>query len=204
MPGIEKLVMASGNQGKLAELEALLNGLVREIRPQSFYYVPEAAETGTTFVENAIIKARNAAEHTGLPAIADDSGLEIAGLDGAPGVRSARWAGEDADDAANNACLQDALIDLNNDECAACYRCVLVYMRHAADPAPVIAEGVWHGRVIAQPQGEQGFGYDPHFYLPAEGCTAAQLDAQRKNELSHRAQALQALRRQLETEWAVI
>ncbi len=201
MPGIDKLVLASGNRGKLTELEALLDGLVHNILPQSFYYVPEAAETGTTFIENAIIKARNAAEHTGLPAIADDSGLEIAGLDGAPGVRSARWAGEQADDAANNACLQDALIDLTEDECRACYRCVLVYMRHVADPAPIMAEGIWHGQVIAEPKGEQRFGYDPHFYLPEEGCTAAQLDAARKNQLSHRAQALAELRRQLQREW---
>lgn len=201
MPGVDRLVLASGNRGKLLELEALLDGLVEEIRPQSYYYVPEAAETGTTFIENAIIKARNAAEHTGLPAIADDSGLEIAGLDGAPGVHSARWAGEQADDAANNACLQDALIDLDEEECRACYRCVLVYMRHAADPAPIIAEGVWHGQVIAEPRGAMGFGYDPHFYVPEAGCTAAELEASQKNQLSHRAQALHALRRQLQTEW---
>lgn len=201
MATVERLVLASGNQGKLLELEALLEGLITDIRPQSFYYVPEAAETGTTFIENAIIKARNAAEHTGLPAIADDSGLEISGLDGAPGVRSARWAGDEADDAANNACLQDALIDLEPEERKACYRCVLVYLRHAADPAPVIAEGVWHGEVIAEPRGSAGFGYDPHFYLPEQACTAAELDAAQKNQLSHRAQALRDLRQRLEAEW---
>ncbi len=199
---IPRLVVASGNRGKLAELESLLTGLVDEVLPQSFYYVPEAEETGTTFVENAIIKARNAAAHTGLPAIADDSGLEIPALDGAPGVRSARWAGEDADDAANNARLRDELIDLGDADRAAAYRCVLVFMRHAGDPAPIIAEGVWHGRLVDEPAGDQGFGYDPHFFLPEAGCTAAQLPGETKNMLSHRGQALASMRRRLETEWA--
>lgn len=202
MAAIERLVLASGNTGKLTELAQLLEGLVTEIRAQSFYYVPEAEETGTTFVENAIIKARNAAIHTRLPVIADDSGLEIPALDGAPGVRSARWAGDHADDAANNACLQDALIDLAENERLARYRCVLVYLRHAEDPAPLIAEGVWQGEVIATPRGDQGFGYDPHFFLPDLDCTAAELDAQTKNQQSHRGQALRALRQQLEVEWA--
>ena len=202
MAALSRLVLASGNQGKLAELEALLTGLVEEVLPQSFYYVPEAQETGATFVENAIIKARNAAVHTGLPTIADDSGLEIPALDGAPGVRSARWAGEDADDAANNARLRDALLDLDDTERDAAYRCVLVFMRHATDPVPLIAEGVWYGRLIDEPSGDQGFGYDPHFFLPEAGCTAAELPADTKNMLSHRGQALAAMRRRLETEWA--
>ncbi len=202
MAVVDKLVLASGNAGKLRELEALLSDLNVSIVPQSFYFVPEAEETGTTFIENAIIKARNAAALTGLPAIADDSGLEIAGLDGAPGVRSARWAGDDADDAANNACLEDALIDLAEHECAASYRCVLVYMRHANDPAPLIAEGAWHGRVIAPARGSDGFGYDPHFYLPDLGCTAAELPADTKNRISHRGQALGRLVEQLKAEWA--
>jgi len=163
--------------------------------------VPEAEETGTTFVENAIIKARNAAAHTGLPAIADDSGLEIPALDGAPGVRSARWAGEDADDAANNARLRDELLDLAEAERAATYRCVLVFMRHAGDPVPIIAEGVWHGRLVDEPAGDQGFGYDPHFFLPEANGTAAQLPGETKNMLSHRGQALASMRRRLETEW---
>ena len=202
MPAIDRLVLASGNPGKVDELQALLAGLVGEIRPQSFYYVPEAAETGTTFVENAIIKARNAAAHTGLAAIADDSGLEIPALDGAPGVRSARWAGEDADDAANNARLRDALLDLAADERRAHYRCVLVFMRHADDPAPVIAEGVWDGELIETGRGSGGFGYDPHFYLPTQGRTAAELDAATKNRLSHRGQALAILRERLEAIWS--
>lgn len=198
---VERLVLASGNPGKVSELQSLLHGLVAEIRPQSFYYVPEAAETGTTFIENAIIKARNAAAHTGLPAVADDSGLEIPALDGAPGVRSARWAGDDADQAANNARLCDELIDLGPHERAALYRCVLVYMRHADDPAPLIAEGHWVGEVTDQPRGTGGFGYDPHFYLPEQGCTAAELDAATKNRLSHRGQALGHLRSRMEALW---
>jgi XTP/dITP diphosphohydrolase len=199
---IERLVVASGNTGKLAELQALLTGLVSELRPQSFYDVPTAAETGTTFVENAIIKARHAASHTRLPALADDSGLEIPALDGEPGVRSARWAGDEADDPANNARLVDALLDLGPDERVAHYRCVIVLMRHAGDPAPLIAEGRWSGQLIETPQGDGGFGYDPHFYLPALGCTAAELPAAEKNRQSHRGQALNALRRHLEAEWA--
>lgn len=201
MPLIERLVLASGNEGKLAELASLLSGQVGEIIPQSFYFVPTADETGSTFVENAIIKARHAAAHTGLPAIADDSGLEIPALDGEPGVRSARWAGEDASDADNNARLRDALIDLAAHERAAAYRCVLVAMRHAADPAPLIAEGVWSGQLTETPQGDSGFGYDPHFFLPEASCTAAELPADTKNMLSHRGQALSALRRRLEQEW---
>ena len=201
MAVIERLVLASGNEGKLAELTGLLSGQIGEIVPQSFYFVPGAEETGSTFVENAIIKARNAAAHTGLPAIADDSGLEIPALDGEPGVRSARWAGEDASDADNNARLRDALIDLDAHQRGAAYRCVLVAMRHAADPAPLIAEGMWTGQLIETPQGDGGFGYDPHFYLPEAGCTAAELPADTKNMLSHRGQALSALRRRLEQEW---
>ncbi|MEX0374957.1 RdgB/HAM1 family non-canonical purine NTP pyrophosphatase [Spiribacter pallidus] len=198
---IERLVVASGNAGKLAELQQLLSGLVTELRPQSFYDVPTAAETGTTFIENAIIKARNAALHTRLPALADDSGLEIPALDGAPGVRSARWAGDEADDRANNARLVDALLDLGPDGRVAHYRCVIALMRHADDPAPLIAEGRWRGQLIETAQGDGGFGYDPHFYLPASGCTAAELPAAEKNRQSHRGQALQALRRRLEAEW---
>ena len=198
---IDRLVLASGNEGKLAELTSLLSGQVGEIVPQSFYFVPTAEETGSTFVENAIIKARNAAAHTGLPAIADDSGLEIPALDGEPGVRSARWAGENATDADNNACLRDALIDLDPHQRGAAYRCVLVAMRHAADPAPLIAEGMWTGQLVETPRGDSGFGYDPHFYLAEADCTAAELPADTKNMLSHRGQALSALRRRLEQEW---
>lgn len=201
MPAVDRLVLATGNPGKVSELQQLLAGLVETIRPQSFYYVPEAEETGTTFIENAIIKARHAAAHTGLPAIADDSGLEIPALDGAPGVFSARWAGEAADDAANCERLRDELLDLGPNERAAHYRCVVVYMAHAADPAPVIAQGVWTGVLTETPRGTGGFGYDPHFYLPALDCTAAELDTTTKNRLSHRGQALVRLREQLEARW---
>lgn len=196
-----RIVLATGNPGKVSELQALLAGLGVEVLPQSFYYVPAAAETGTTFVENAIIKARNACEHTGLPAVADDSGLEVDGLGGAPGVHSARWAGEDADDAANNARLRDELLDVPEHERGARFRCVVVYLRHAADPAPVIAEGVWPGRVIEAPRGDHGFGYDPHFLVPELDRTAAELDAAAKNRLSHRGQALRRLREALAREW---
>ncbi len=201
MPRIERLVLASGNAGKVAELQALLNGFVDEVRAQSFYYVPEAAETGTTFVENAIIKARNAAAHTQLPAIADDSGLVIPALDGAPGVYSARWAGEPSDDTANNQRLCDELLDLSAAERIAFYRCVVVFMRHADDPAPLIAEGVWAGEVHETARGTGGFGYDPHFHIPALDCRVAELSPTTKNQISHRGQALQALRAQLDQQW---
>lgn len=197
------IVLATGNPGKVAEFNTLLNDFGTQVRPQSYWAVPEAAETGTTFIENAIIKARNACAHTGLPAIADDSGMEIPALDGEPGVYSARWAGPDADDAQNNARLVDALLDLSSNERLAYYRCVLVYLRHAADPAPLIAEGVWQGEVVETASGTDGFGYDPHFYLPEHHCTAAALDPATKNRYSHRGKALRDLRQALEQEWTL-
>ena len=195
------IVLATGNPGKVAEFNALLSDFGTLVRPQSYWAVPEAAETGTTFVENAIIKARNACAHTGLPAIADDSGMEIPALDGEPGVYSARWAGPDANDGQNNAHLIDALLDLSSNERLAYYRCVLVYLRHAADPAPLIAEGVWQGEVIETASGTDGFGYDPHFFLAEHQCTAAALDPAIKNRCSHRGKALRDLRQALEQEW---
>jgi len=195
------VALATGNPGKVAEFNTLLTDFDTLVRPQSYWAVPEAAETGTTFIENAIIKARNACAHTGLPAIADDSGMEIPALDGEPGVYSARWAGPDADDEQNNARLIDALLDLSPDERLAYYRCVLVYLRHAADPAPLIAEGVWQGEVIETASGTGGFGYDPHFYLPEHQCTVAALDSATKNRCSHRGKALHDLRKALEQEW---
>ena len=195
------IVLATGNPGKVAEFNALLSDFGTLVRPQSYWAVPEAAETGTTFVENAIIKARNACAHTGLPAIADDSGMEIPALDGEPGVYSARWAGPDANDGQNNAHLIDALLDLSSNERLAYYRCVLVYLRHAADPAPLIAEGVWQGEVIETASGTDGFGYDPHFFLAEHQCTAAALDPATKNRCSHRGKALRDLRQALEQEW---
>ena len=202
MDDMRKLVIASGNPGKLRELSALLEPLGYELHAQSEFDVPEAEETGTTFVENAIIKARNAAAHTGLPAIADDSGIEVDALDGAPGVYSARFSGPGADDASNNALLVEKLRDVPEQQRGARYRAVLVYMRHAADPSPIICEGSWEGRIILEPRGDNGFGYDPHFWLDSHGCTSAELDPAEKNRLSHRGQALRELVERLQREEA--
>ncbi len=194
-----ELVLASGNPGKLRELAALLDDLGYHLTPQSQFGVPEVAETGTTFVENAIIKARHAAAITGLPALADDSGIEVDALDGAPGVYSARFSGDGATDASNNALLVEKLREVPPGERGARYRAVIVLMRHAADPSPLICEGSWQGQIQLQPAGDGGFGYDPYFYLPELGCTAAELDADEKNRRSHRGQALAELKRRLET-----
>ncbi len=194
---MKKLVLASGNAGKLRELSALMQDFGYALAAQSEYKVPEAAETGTTFVENAIIKARNAAEHTGLPAIADDSGIEVDVLQGAPGVYSARFAGANATDAANNALLVEKLKDIPAEQRTARYRAVIVYMRHAGDPSPIICEGSWEGLIQLEASGEGGFGYDPYFYLPSHDCTSANLSPEEKNRLSHRGQALQQLRARL-------
>ena len=194
---MRKLVLASGNVGKLRELSALMHDFDYELQAQSEHNVPEAAETGTTFVENAIIKARNAAEHTGLPALADDSGIEVDALQGAPGVYSARFAGANASDAANNALLVEKLKDVPAEQRTARYRAVIVYMRHAGDPSPIICEGSWEGLIQLQPAGDGGFGYDPHFFLPELGCTSAELSAAEKNRFSHRGRALAELKRKL-------
>ncbi|MFT5399379.1 MAG: XTP/dITP diphosphohydrolase [Gammaproteobacteria bacterium] len=191
---MKDLVLASGNAGKLRELSAIMADFGYRLIPQSEFGVPEAKETGTTFVENAIIKARNAATHTGLPALADDSGIEVDALDGTPGVYSARFAGSNADDAANNALLVEKLRDVPADQRGAQYRAVIVFMRHAGDPSPLISEGSWEGQIQLDPVGTGGFGYDPYFYLPELGCTSAELSAETKNRLSHRGQALQRLR----------
>ena len=190
---MHKLVIASGNQGKLRELSALLSPLDFDVHTQSEFHVPDVEETGTTFVENAIIKARNAAEHTGLPAIADDSGIEVDALNGAPGVYSARFSGPGATDDKNNALLVEKLRDIPELQRTARYRAVIVYMRHARDPSPIICEGSWEGRIILEPRGEGGFGYDPYFWLPSHHCTSAELSAEQKNALSHRGQALREL-----------
>jgi len=194
---VKKLVLASGNPGKLRELTEILHDLGYELHPQSEFGVAEVAETGTTFVENAIIKARHAAADTGLPALADDSGIEVDALNGAPGVYSARFSGPDADDAANNALLVEKLRNLPAAERSARYRAVIVLMRHAADPSPLICEGAWEGRIQLEPAGDGGFGYDPYFYLPEQDCTSAQLSAADKNRLSHRGKALAELKRKL-------
>ena len=187
------VVLASGNAGKLRELGAMLDTLDIEVRPQSDFDAPEAEETGLTFIENSIIKARSACLHSGLPSIADDSGIEVDALNGAPGIYSARYAGSGADDQKNNLKLVDALKDVPREERTARYRACLVYMRHAEDPAPLIAEGVWEGLIIDAPRGERGFGYDPYFLVPEFGKTGAELDPDHKNKISHRAKALQIL-----------
>ncbi len=192
-----QVVLATGNAGKVAEMQHLLETLGIEVIPQSRYELPAAEETGLTFVENALIKARHAAEHTGLPAIGDDSGLEVDALAGAPGVHSARYAGDNAGDAANNAKLIEALAGVPEARRRARFHCVLVYLRHPADPTPLIAQGCWEGRILTEPRGEQGFGYDPLFYLPELGLSAAQLEREQKNRLSHRGQALRQLKQQL-------
>ena len=194
---MKQLVLASGNPGKLRELSRILDDLGYELHAQSEFGVPEVAETGTTFVENAIIKARHAAAHTGLPALADDSGIEVDALDGAPGVFSARFSGPGADDDANNALLVEKLRAVPAAQRSARYRAVIVLMRHAADPAPLICEGSWEGMIQLEPAGDGGFGYDPYFYLPELGCTSAQLSSDEKNRLSHRGQALAELKRRL-------
>lgn len=194
----QRVVLATGNRGKVRELSEILADQTIEIVPQSDFGVPDADETGLTFVENAIIKARNAASHTGLPAIADDSGLEVDFLNGAPGIYSARYAG-DGGSAANNIKLLSALSDVPEADRNARFQCVLVYLRHADDPTPLICQGTWEGRILTQQRGEAGFGYDPLFYVPAEGCSAAELAAERKNTISHRGQALQCLLKAMQT-----
>ncbi|EJL81767.1 non-canonical purine NTP pyrophosphatase, RdgB/HAM1 family [Herbaspirillum sp. CF444] len=187
----QKIVLASNNQGKLKEFGALLGEIGLDVRPQGEFNVPEAEEPFATFVENALTKARHASRLTGLPALADDSGVCVNALGGAPGVWSARYAGEPKSDAANSARL---IADLAaHADKSAYYYCVLVYVRHADDPQPVIADGSWHGEIVADARGEGGFGYDPYFLLPALGKTAAQLTAAEKNAHSHRGQALRAL-----------
>ena len=187
------LVLATGNLGKVREMQELLNYADFSVAAQSRFGVPEAAETGLTFVENAILKARNAAQHTHLPAIADDSGIEVDALHGAPGIYSARYAGAHADDQAN---VQKLLADLQGvplEQRQARFQCVVVYLRHAHDPVPLICQGTWEGAILLTPQGRNGFGYDPIFYVPTHECAAAELDASTKNTLSHRGHALRKL-----------
>jgi len=192
-----KLVLASGNAGKLAELRALLADAGVELVAQSQLGVADAEETGLSFVENALLKARHAARATGLPALADDSGLCVDALGGAPGLYSARYAGGHGDSAANNARLLRELEGLEPERRAAHFHAVIVLLRHADDPQPLIAEGSWHGRILEAPRGEGGFGYDPVFLDLAHGRSAAELDPLLKNRISHRGQALARLRERL-------
>ena len=187
----KRLILASNNAGKLREFAAILAPIGFTVHPQGEFDVPECDEPFATFVENALHKARHAARLTGLPALADDSGVCVNALGGAPGVYSARYAGEPKSDANNSAKLID---DLNSHaDKSAYYYCVLVYVRHADDPQPVIADGRWEGEISATARGANGFGYDPHFWLPSMGKSAAELAPAEKNQLSHRGQALRAL-----------
>ena len=197
MQKILKIMLASGNAGKLKEFNSVFNDLYIELIPQPKDEAYEVAETGTTFIENAIIKARHASQLSGLPALADDSGLIVPALQGQPGVRSARYAGELASDQENLNLLLNNMqdIDSSNDRAAHFY-CCLVFMRHHQDPDPIVAKGVWQGVINKTASGSQGFGYDPIFYVPNQQCTAAELDPAIKQSISHRAQAIKVLNNQ--------
>lgn len=191
MDPLKQLVIASNNQGKLREISALLKPLTITVVPQSDFDVSEVDEPYGTFVENALTKARHASRCSGLPALADDSGICVQALNGAPGVNSARYAGEPKSDARNNQKLIEALKQQTDRR--AYYYCVIVLLRHADDPQTIIVDGSWHGEIIDQPRGEGGFGYDPYFYLPEFGKTSAELTAEQKNRISHRGRALAEL-----------
>lgn len=193
------IVLATGNTGKVLEFNSLLAGLGLNIRPQSDFAVPEAEENGLSFIENALIKARNAARHTGLPAMADDSGIEVDALNGAPGIYSARYAGLNKCSTDNNRKLLESLRDTPQGQRSARFQCVMAYLRHAEDPTPIIAQGTWEGVILDAPRGEHGFGYDPIFWVPNQQCSAAELPEAVKNTLSHRALALQSLLAQMKS-----
>ena len=197
---MSQIVLASGNKGKLREFADLFSPMDIEIVPQSEFDVPEAEETGLTFVENAIIKARNACEHTGLPALADDSGLEVDYLLGAPGIYSARYSGIDASDGDNLNALLAALQGVPNNERAARYQCALVLMRHSKDPTPLICQANWQGRILPVPTGSGGFGYDPIFWVSETNCSAAELNAKEKHAISHRGKAIRQLMAEFQSE----
>lgn len=188
---MKKIVIASGNPGKLREIRRILEPMEFSVVPQSDFGVPECPEPHVTFIENCLAKARHASLHTGLPALADDSGICVGALNGAPGVYSARYAGEPKSDQRNNEKLIAALAGESNRK--AHYYCVIVLVQHPDDPQPLIAEGSWHGEIIDTPRGENGFGYDPYFFLPEFGKTGAELDPDHKNAISHRGQALEIL-----------
>ena len=190
--------MASSNPGKLREINQILGDLGVKVLPQSDFDVPDAEETGLSFVENAILKARHAAQLTGLPAIADDSGLEVDALKGAPGIYSARFSGPGATDEKNLQKLLKELKDVPENERSARFQCLMVFMSHAEDPTPLICQGTWEGRILFEPKGEGGFGYDPIFYVPSEDCASAELAPELKNRLSHRGQALTKLMQALQ------
>lgn len=193
-----RIVLASGNRGKLNEFQQMLGAMGITMVPQNDFNIDAVEETGLSFVENAILKARHAARITGLPVIADDSGLEVDALNGQPGIYSSRYSGPSASDADNNNKLLSQLQGLAPEQRRARFQCLLVFLRHGDDPTPIICQGTWEGLILEAPRGEHGFGYDPLFYLPGQDCSAAELPRAQKNQLSHRAQAMgqlaQALR----------
>jgi XTP/dITP diphosphohydrolase len=193
----QQLVLASGNAAKLRELQQLLADFPLEVLAQSALNVDSVPETGLTFVENALIKARHVCRQTGLPAIADDSGIEVDALMGRPGIYSARYAGEGATDTDNNTKLIKALTGVAEAQRTARYHCVLIYLRHAEDPTPLICHGTWEGIILNQARGSGGFGYDPLFWVATHSCSAAELTAAEKNRLSHRGKAMAELQRQM-------
>ncbi|MDN7132036.1 RdgB/HAM1 family non-canonical purine NTP pyrophosphatase [Halomonas sp. MC140] len=193
MSAANTLVLASGNSGKLREFNQLLSPLGFDVRPQADFGVIDVEETGLTFVENALLKAREASLISGLPALSDDSGLEVDALNGAPGIYSARYGGEPKSDQKNNDTLLAALSDCAEGQRSGRYWCVLVYLRHPKDPVPVIVQRSWEGEILAHPRGQEGFGYDPLFWLPDQGMSVAELRSETKNRLSHRGRALQGL-----------
>jgi XTP/dITP diphosphohydrolase len=196
---MKKIVIASGNKGKIREFQHIFTDFHIKVIPQTQFNVSNIAETGLTFVENAILKARHAAQQTQLPALADDSGIEVDALQGAPGLYSARFAGENASDEQNNALLLEKLRDIPESQRTARFQCVIVFMRYALDATPLICQGTWEGYILTEPQGENGFGYDPLFFVPTHQCSSAQLAPEVKNQISHRGQALQMFKQQVKT-----
>jgi len=194
-----KIVLASGNKGKKAEFQKLLFPFQIDVFSQSDFNTPEVEETGLTFIENALIKARAASQSSGLPALADDSGLEVDALNGQPGIYSARFSGSNATDANNNRFLLEKLEGVPDAKRTARFQCILVYLRHPEDPTPLICKGTWEGRILHAPTGENGFGYDPLFWVESLQCTSAQLTSDQKNAISHRGQALRLLVKQFHT-----
>jgi len=195
--GLRTLVLASGNAGKLRELDALLRPEGYELHPQSEWGTTAVREDGLTFIENALLKARHATLHCGHPALADDSGLVVPALGGAPGIRSARYAGPQADDAANNAKLLGAMDEMDGDSRRAYFYCAMVLVRSADDPTPIVATARWNGFILSEPRGRGGFGYDPLFLVPDHGCSSAELPVATKNRISHRGQAMRTMTRLL-------
>ena len=190
---MKKIVLASSNQGKIKEFHTILASLPLDLIPQSHYHITDVDETGLTFIENALLKARNACAITKLPAIADDSGICIQALNDAPGIYSARYAGPNATSGDRIAKVLHEMKSVPTDQRQAAFHCVIVYLEHETDPNPLIAHGIWQGMILETPQGEQGFGYDPIFFDPEYQCTAAELDPTLKNKISHRGKALAQL-----------